>query len=297
MILTGSTILITGGDRALAEALHNRGNSVIITGRDTALLEAINAERPGITGLPLDLGDHSALAGLADPVKAGFPSLNVLIANAGISRTGGLVSGGRESHDAEAIIDTNIMDVLRTASTFVPLPTKQRIATLMATSSVPCFLPLANFPPTAPARRSCIRGWYPCVTSFAICPWKYPSFAPPVRPDLTNWPSVGQRPMRHARRGIRGADIAQASARRSSARGGSARPRPGTGLGRTGWDSRCTIRADEPRKPVQRSACQAARVSPAASRVGRLGRRLCARPASGGRGWAATIFRTYQLVD
>jgi len=162
MILTNNTILITGGSRgigrALAEALHDRGNRVIITGRDATRLDAIRARRPGITGLPLDLGNPASLTDLADTVQARFPSLNVLIANAGISRAENLLDDGWDAHDAEAIIDTNIMGVLRTVATFLPLLTKQRSATLMATSSALGFLPLANFP-TYCASKAFLHSW------------------------------------------------------------------------------------------------------------------------------------------
>lgn len=162
MNLTGNTILITGGSRgigrALAEALHARGNQVIITGRDPALLQAISAQHPGIIGLPLDLADPASLVHLADVVHTQFPRLNVLIANAGISRAENLASGHWNLADAEAIIDTNILGVLRTVATFLPLLTQQRSATLMATSSALAFLPLASFP-TYCASKAFLHAW------------------------------------------------------------------------------------------------------------------------------------------
>jgi len=162
MKLTGNTILITGGSRgigrAFAEALHDRGNQVIITGRDPALLEDICAQRPGMTGLPLELGDPASLAQVAEVVHARFPSLNVLMANAGISRAEDLASGHWDDLDAEAIVDTNILGVLRTVATFLPLLTRQRSATLMATSSSLAFLPLASFP-TYCASKAFLHSW------------------------------------------------------------------------------------------------------------------------------------------
>ena len=53
MNITGNTILITGGGtgigRALAEALHARGNRIIITGRREGPLKAVADAHPGMT--------------------------------------------------------------------------------------------------------------------------------------------------------------------------------------------------------------------------------------------------------
>jgi uncharacterized oxidoreductase len=51
MQMSGNTILVTGGTsgiaRALAEALHDRGNRVIVTGRRSARLDEIWQSVPG----------------------------------------------------------------------------------------------------------------------------------------------------------------------------------------------------------------------------------------------------------
>jgi uncharacterized oxidoreductase len=104
MQMTRNTILITGGTsgigRALAEAFHKLGNQVIIAGRRKALLDSATAANPGMKSAVLDVQDSSKLKAFAAQVTEDFPSLNVLINNAGIARPENLNKtsiGGRHS--------------------------------------------------------------------------------------------------------------------------------------------------------------------------------------------------------
>lgn len=162
MKMTDNTILITGGTsgigHALAQAFHDRGNRVIVTGRRQDLLDRIALDRPGIVALPLDLDDPRSLARLGDDVSARFPDLNVLIANAGISRTEDMASDAWSIEDAEAVVQTNILGVLRATATFLPILKRQTHATIMATSSALAFLPRADFP-TYCASKAFLHSW------------------------------------------------------------------------------------------------------------------------------------------
>ena len=162
MRMTDNTILVTGGTsgigRALAEAFHDRGNRVIVTGRRRDLLESVAAARPGIVGMHLDLDDPQSLARLASDVRLRFPELNVLIANAGISRAEDMASGDWNVAEAEAIVQTNILGVLRVTAAFLPLLREQRDATIMATSSALAFVPRADFA-TYCASKAFLHSW------------------------------------------------------------------------------------------------------------------------------------------
>lgn len=162
MNLTGNTILITGGSsgigRALALALHSRGNQVIVTGRRRDLLQEIEDARPGIAGLPLDLDDKDSLKRLGAEVRARFPALNVLFANAGISRAEDMSADGWTAGDAEAIVRTNILGVLSVTAEFLPMLKSADNATLMATSSALAFVPRADFPAYC-ASKAFLHSW------------------------------------------------------------------------------------------------------------------------------------------
>lgn len=162
MRMTDNTILITGGTsgigRALAQAFHDRGNRVIITGRRQDLLAEVAEGRPGIIGMHLDLNDPRSVAGVAGEVRERFPGLNVLIANAGISRTEDMTADSWDTGPAEAIVATNIVGMLRSVAAFLPLLKQQPGATIMATSSALAFLPRADFPAYC-ASKAFLHSW------------------------------------------------------------------------------------------------------------------------------------------
>lgn len=190
MKMTGNTILITGATsgigRALAEAFHDRGNRVVVTGRRQALLDQIAAERPGLIGLPLDLDDPASLPRLSAEVRERFPELNVLIANAAISRPEDMTLDSWDASDAAAIVETNILGVLRVTAAFLPLLKGQPNATIMATSSNLAFVPRADFPAYC-ASKAFLHSWLQSLRhQLRKIPVEVLELAPPyVQTELT----------------------------------------------------------------------------------------------------------------
>jgi uncharacterized oxidoreductase len=148
MQINGNTILITGGGsgigRALAEAFHSHGNQVIIAGRRKKLLDATTAANPGIKAALLDIENGEALGGFAETLKHDYPSLNVVIHNAGIMRPESVQDGVVSK--AEATIATNLLGPIRLTAALLPFLLKQPNAAIMTVSSGLAFMPLAMTP-------------------------------------------------------------------------------------------------------------------------------------------------------
>src|SRR5580704_5084442 len=145
MNLIGNTIFITGGGsgigRALAEALHKRGNKVIISGRRKGRLDAVVTANPGIEAIELDIADPDSIQAAAKKLIREHPDLNVLINNAGIM----------EPDQAAGIIDdkvllstvtTNLLAPIRLTSALLD-QLKRRRGVILYNTSVLAFVPLA----------------------------------------------------------------------------------------------------------------------------------------------------------
>ncbi len=146
MKTTDNTILITGGGsgigRGLAEAFHRLGNQVIITGRTQKALDETTAANPGMKSVTVDVSDPKSIQSFAGQVTKEFPSLNVLINNAGIMQPENLLEKP-DASVAEAIVTTNLLGPIRLTAALLPPLRKQPRATIMTVSSGLAFVPLA----------------------------------------------------------------------------------------------------------------------------------------------------------
>jgi uncharacterized oxidoreductase len=165
MQTTGNTILITGGTsgigRALAEAFHQLGNQVIVAGRRKALLDQVTKASPGMKPVVVDVADLASLGDFATKLAKDYPSLNVLINNAGIMKPEDLCDGPDSASDfstVAATVTTNLLAPLRLTAALLPHLKQQPRAAVMAVSSGLAFLPLA-ITPTYCATKAAIHSW------------------------------------------------------------------------------------------------------------------------------------------
>lgn len=162
MKTTNNTILITGGGsgigRGLAEAFHALDNQVIISGRGQKALDETTAANPGMKSLTVDIADSATIQKFADRLALEFPSLNVVINNAGIMRFEDLLAQPADLADAEAMITTNLLGPIRLTAALLPLLQRQPRATVMTVSSGLAFLPWA-MTPTDSATKAAIHSY------------------------------------------------------------------------------------------------------------------------------------------
>jgi uncharacterized oxidoreductase len=146
MNLTGNTIFITGGGsgigRALAEALHAKGNKVIISGRRRNLLEEVAKANPGIEFVELNIEDPKSITAVAESLIKKYPKLNVLVNNAGIMKPDG-VQGIVDDAVVSSIITTNLLGPIRMTSAFIEHLKAQPKAYVIHVTSGLAFVPLA----------------------------------------------------------------------------------------------------------------------------------------------------------
>ena len=150
MKITGNTILITGGSsgigRGLAESFHQQGNQVIIAGRRQHALDEVTAANPGMKSVLLDMNNRDSIHAFGKQVAEDYPTLNVLINNAGIMRAEDLKSALDFLEDAEATVTTNFLGPIRLTAALLPLLQRQLHSTILTVSSGLGFVPLVETP-------------------------------------------------------------------------------------------------------------------------------------------------------
>ena len=144
MIVTGNTVLVTGGGsgigRGLAEALRARGNTVIIAGRRESVLAETVAANPGIKSVVLDVANPASIKAVTRRLIADYPDLNMLINAAGVAQRDD-PTGKIDDTMLTSTIATNFYGPIRMASALVEHFKRQPRAALVHVSSSLGYLP------------------------------------------------------------------------------------------------------------------------------------------------------------
>lgn len=162
MNLSNNTILITGGTSGIGleftKQLVNLGNTVIITGRDQAKLDKTKKAFPNVYIFLSDVSDPKDIRELHRKVVTQFPSLNVLINNAGEMRKINLHDTSYDLENITREIEINLSGPIRMIQQFLPhLKTQKSAAIFNVTSG----LALIPFPisPIHGATKSGLRSY------------------------------------------------------------------------------------------------------------------------------------------
>ena len=146
MKLTGNTIFITGGGsgigRGLAEALHKLGNQIIISGRRKSHLDATTRANSGMASFELNINDPARIAAVTKKLIAQFPTLNVLINNAGVMRIDDAADAIDEAQ-LVSTVTTNLLGPIRLTSALIDHLKTQESAIIIYNTSVLAYVPLA----------------------------------------------------------------------------------------------------------------------------------------------------------
>lgn len=133
---TSRTVLVTGGSRgiglACARAFAAAGHQVAVTFSSTPV------DEPGILAVKCDISDPDQIDSAVSAVEEQLGPVEVLLANAGITRDGLLVR--MADADFTDVLDTNLTATWRLAKRTLPKMMKARWGRVIAVSSVGAYV-------------------------------------------------------------------------------------------------------------------------------------------------------------
>jgi 3-oxoacyl-[acyl-carrier protein] reductase len=137
--LTGKSALVTGASGgiggAIARGLHAQGATVAISGTRRDALDALAGELAGrVHVLTCDLADKDAVEALVPACESAMGKLDILVANAGITRDNLLVQLSDQAWDE--VIALNLTATFRLARSAVKTMMRRRHGRLIGITSV-----------------------------------------------------------------------------------------------------------------------------------------------------------------
>jgi uncharacterized oxidoreductase len=145
MKTTQNTVLITGGGSGIgfeiAKAFVALQNNVIITGRNKNRLEEAALKIPGVTTIQCDVTNQTDIKNLAKVINNEFPSLNIVVNNAGQVFVNDLAGGDNIFSQASEEILTNYLSAVRLNDELLDLLKAQKESAIVNVSSIVALVP------------------------------------------------------------------------------------------------------------------------------------------------------------
>jgi 3-oxoacyl-[acyl-carrier protein] reductase len=137
--LTGRTALVTGASggigRSIAQALSEAGAKVVLSGTREGVLQEVAATLKGESAIcPCNLSDPASVDALVGQAEAALGPLDILVANAGITRDKLLIQ--MKDEDWNDVINVNLGSYFRLAKTAVRGMMKRRYGRIIGITSI-----------------------------------------------------------------------------------------------------------------------------------------------------------------
>ncbi|MBN8969582.1 MAG: 3-oxoacyl-[acyl-carrier-protein] reductase [Rhizobiales bacterium] len=137
--LTGKTALVTGATGgiggAIARALHAQGATVAISGTRREVLDTLAGElKDRVHVLPCNLGNADEVEALVPSAEKAMGQLDILVANAGITRDNLFVQ--LRDEDWNEVINVNLTATFRLARAATKLMMRKRFGRIIGITSV-----------------------------------------------------------------------------------------------------------------------------------------------------------------
>lgn len=151
MNLKQSTILITGGTSGIGlemvKQLIDEGAKLIITGRNLEALGKVKKQHPGVHAFQSDVSKPDEITRLYEAVVERFPSLNIIINNAGAMRLMDVQEADFDSLTGiTREIDINLKGTIPMVYQFLPHLLKQPAAAIVNVTSGIALMPYSSAP-------------------------------------------------------------------------------------------------------------------------------------------------------
>jgi len=137
--LTGKTALVTGATGGLggviARALHKQGATVAISGTRKEVLDQLAGElKDRVHVLPCDLSDKDQVEALVPQAEAAMAKLDILVANAGVTKDNLFVQ--LRDEDWDAVININLTAAFRLSRAAMKTMMRRRFGRIIGITSV-----------------------------------------------------------------------------------------------------------------------------------------------------------------